>query len=147
MIGRELKVDVERHRAHETELDAKIAEIAELAGKEDPMSIASLRVYRRFRAQLLQSKADVVTKIGKRNEMNERFRELRKQAAREVSNANQWTDDEWNELFMEKFAELIVRECNRTITNNGIATSEHDQCVRRDCVNEILDNFGINTLL
>ena len=45
-------------------------------------------------------------------EMNERIRELRKQAAREVSNANQWTnDDEWNELFMEKFAELIVREC------------------------------------
>ena len=66
MIGRELKADVERHRAHETELDAKIAEIAELAGKEDPMSIASLRVYRRFRAQLLQSKADVVTKIGKK---------------------------------------------------------------------------------
>jgi hypothetical protein len=43
---------------------------------------------------------------------NERIDELRKQAAREVSNANQWTnDDEWNELFMEKFAELIVREC------------------------------------
>jgi hypothetical protein len=44
--------------------------------------------------------------------MNERIKELRKQAAREVSNANQWTnDDEWNELFMEKFAELIVKEC------------------------------------
>jgi hypothetical protein len=58
-----LKADVERHRVHEQELDAKIAE---LEGKDDPMSIASLRVYRRFRAQLLQSKADVVTKIGKR---------------------------------------------------------------------------------
>jgi hypothetical protein len=57
-----LKADVERHRAHEAELDAKIAE---LEGKEDPMSVASLRVYRRFRAQLLQSKADVVNKIGK----------------------------------------------------------------------------------
>ena len=44
--------------------------------------------------------------------MNERIKELRKQAAREVSNANLWTnDDEWNELFMEKFAELIVWEC------------------------------------
>ena len=44
--------------------------------------------------------------------MNERIKELRKQAAREVSNANQWTnDDEWTELFMEKFAELIVKEC------------------------------------
>jgi phytoene/squalene synthetase len=58
-----VKADVERHRAHEAELDAKIAE---LEGKEDPMSIAALRVYRRFRAQLLQSKADVVNKIGKK---------------------------------------------------------------------------------
>ncbi len=60
---RGLKADVERHRLHEAELDAKIAE---LEGKTDPMSITSLRVYRRFRAQLLQSKAEVVTKIGKR---------------------------------------------------------------------------------
>jgi hypothetical protein len=61
---RGLKADVERHRAKEAELDARIAE---LEGKDDPMSIAALKVYRRFRAQLLQSKADVVTKIGKKN--------------------------------------------------------------------------------
>ena len=59
-----LKADVERHRAKEAELDARIAE---LEGKDDPMSIAALRVYRRFRAQLLQSKAEVVSKIGKKN--------------------------------------------------------------------------------
>ena len=58
-----LKADVERHRAKEAELDARIAE---LEGKDDPMSIAALRVYRRFRAQLQQSKADVVSKIGKK---------------------------------------------------------------------------------
>jgi phytoene/squalene synthetase len=58
-----LKADVNRHREHEAKLDARIAE---LEGKDDPMSIAALRVYRRFRAQLLQSKADVVNKIGKR---------------------------------------------------------------------------------
>lgn len=57
-----LKADVERHRAHEAKLDARIAE---LEAKDDPMSVAALRVYRRFRAQLLQSKAEVVTKIGK----------------------------------------------------------------------------------
>ena len=57
-----LKADIERHRAKEAELDAKIAE---LEGKDDPMSIAALRVYRRFRAQLLQSKAEIVAKIGK----------------------------------------------------------------------------------
>ena len=58
-----LKDDVNRHRAKEAELDARIAE---LEGKDDPMSIAALRVYRRFRTQLLQSKAEVVSKIGKR---------------------------------------------------------------------------------
>ena len=58
-----LKADVERHRAKEAELDARIAE---LETKDDPMSIAALRVYRRFRTQLLQSKADVVSKIGKK---------------------------------------------------------------------------------
>ena len=58
-----LKDDVNRHRAKEAELDARIAE---LEGKDDPMSVAALRVYRRFRAQLLQSKAEVVSKIGKR---------------------------------------------------------------------------------
>lgn len=58
-----LKDDVNRHRAKEAELDARIAE---LEGKEDPMSVAALRVYRSFRAQLLQSKAEVVEKIGKR---------------------------------------------------------------------------------
>ena len=58
-----LKADVNRHRAKEAELDARIAE---LEGKDDPMSIAALRTYRRFRAQLLQSKAEVVSKIGKR---------------------------------------------------------------------------------
>jgi hypothetical protein len=58
-----VKADVERHRAKEAELDARIAELE--ARPEDPMAIAALRTYRRFRAQLLQSKADVVNKIGK----------------------------------------------------------------------------------
>jgi hypothetical protein len=60
-----VKADVERHRAKEAELDAKIAEL-ESKVEPDPMDIAALRVYRRFRAQLLQSKADVVAKIGKK---------------------------------------------------------------------------------
>ena len=58
-----VKADVERHRAKEAELDARIAELE--ARPEDPMAVAALRTYRRFRAQLLQSKAEVVTKIGK----------------------------------------------------------------------------------
>jgi hypothetical protein len=59
-----LKDDVNRHRTKEAEMDAKIAELE--AKGDDPMAIAALRVYRRFRAQLLQSKAEVVTKIGKK---------------------------------------------------------------------------------
>jgi hypothetical protein len=58
-----LKADVERHRAKEAELDARIAELE--SRPNDPMAVAALRVYRRFRAQLLQSKAEVVNKIGK----------------------------------------------------------------------------------
>lgn len=59
-----LKADVERHRAKEAELDARIAELE--ARPDDPMAVAALRTYRRFRAQLLQSKAEIVTKIGKK---------------------------------------------------------------------------------
>lgn len=58
-----LKADVQRHRAKEAELDAKIAE---LEGKDDPMSVAALRTYRHLRAQLLQSKAEVVSTLGKK---------------------------------------------------------------------------------
>jgi hypothetical protein len=58
-----LNADIERHRVKEQEL---IAKIAELEGKDDPISIASLRVYRRFLVQLQTSKAEVVAKIGKK---------------------------------------------------------------------------------
>ena len=58
-----LNADIERHRAKEKELESKIAE---LEGKEDPMSIAALRVYRRFLYQLQVSKVEVVSKIGKK---------------------------------------------------------------------------------
>jgi hypothetical protein len=58
-----LKADVERHRAKEKEYTDKIAE---LEGSEDPMDIARLRVYRRFINQLQHSKAEVVSKIGKK---------------------------------------------------------------------------------
>ena len=58
-----LKADVERHRAKEKEYMDKITE---LEGKEDPMSIAALRVYRRHLNLLQNSKADVVNQIGKK---------------------------------------------------------------------------------
>jgi hypothetical protein len=76
--------------------------------------------------------------------MNERIKELRKQAAREVSNANQWTnDDEWNELFMEKFAELIVRECLKFVEPDQ--TSGDEWCVTLDeTAQSIKQHFGVD---
>ena len=58
-----LNADIQRHREQEKEL---VVKIAELEGQDDEMSIASLKVYRNFLCQLQQSKADVVTKIGKK---------------------------------------------------------------------------------
>lgn len=60
-----LKADIERHRVQEAKLDAKIAEIENMA-EPSSMDIAALRTYRGLRAQLQQSRADVVTKIGKK---------------------------------------------------------------------------------
>lgn len=59
-----LNADIERHRVEEQRLEVKIAE---LEGKEDPMSIAALRTYRRFLYQLHLSKANVVAQIGKKS--------------------------------------------------------------------------------
>lgn len=50
--------------------------------------------------------------------MNERIRELKQQAAREVADASTWhlsTDEQWNDALSEKFAELIVRECQTVV--------------------------------
>jgi hypothetical protein len=58
-----LKADVERHRAREKEY---VDKITELECKEDPMSVASLRVYRRHLNLLQTSKASVASKIGKK---------------------------------------------------------------------------------
>lgn len=59
-----LKADVERHRAKEAELDALIAEI-EANPEPTDLDLTALRTYRHLRAQLQQSKAEVVNKIGK----------------------------------------------------------------------------------
>lgn len=58
-----LKADVNRHREEQLELESKIKELEALP--QDSMTIAAVRVYRNFLCLLLQSKADVVSKIGK----------------------------------------------------------------------------------
>ena len=58
-----IKADVDRHRAKEQELETRIAD---LEGETDEMSIAALRTYRHLLHQLHLSKAEVVTKIGRK---------------------------------------------------------------------------------
>lgn len=58
-----LNADIERHRQKQAELEAKITE---LEGKTDGSSIIYLNTYRHLLNQLLQSKAEVTSKIGKK---------------------------------------------------------------------------------
>jgi hypothetical protein len=68
--------------------------------------------------------------------MNQRLQELREQAAKEVFKANQWTnEDEWNDLYMEKFAELIVQEC----ANVGERYADGNY----EVYNQIMAHFGL----
>ena len=60
-----LNADIERHRAKEAELRAKIAELQQ-DDQSDPMVKACLRTYRNFLYQLELSKAEVVNLIGKK---------------------------------------------------------------------------------
>ncbi len=58
-----VNADINRHRVEELELRAKIAQLESIETPSDFESCA-LRVYRSFLNQLLQSKAEVVSKLG-----------------------------------------------------------------------------------
>jgi len=65
--------------------------------------------------------------------MNERIREVWIKAAREDSDPDNW---DTQEQFIERFAELIVRECIKTYNDDGYQT-EHEQDQR------VLKHFGV----
>jgi hypothetical protein len=58
-----VNADIERHRAKEKEY---LERIAELEGKEDPMSIAALRMYRRHLNTLRNNMALIVNQLGRK---------------------------------------------------------------------------------
>lgn len=62
-----LNADIERHRKAQQELEQKIAEL-EKEDTIDPNREFYLRVYRNALCILLQSKAEVVAKLGKTKE-------------------------------------------------------------------------------
>lgn len=60
-----LNADIDRHRAKEQELVEMIARLEKIEQPSE-MDVACLRTYRHFLYQLELSKAEVVTKIGKK---------------------------------------------------------------------------------
>lgn len=67
---RGLNADIERHTKAESDLRQKI-ETLEMKLQENPhckMTKSSLKAYREFLNVLLQSKAEVVSKIGRKNQ-------------------------------------------------------------------------------
>ena len=78
--------------------------------------------------------------------MNERIRELAAQAEKLADEAtNAYNDDTgnwrkvWNEVYDEKFAELIIRECAQVCINlQDIPATEP-----RHCAEDIKIHFGV----
>jgi len=75
--------------------------------------------------------------------MNERIKELIRQAESTANEGIGFDGQEYTDILMEKFAELIVKECVQvtleTIYNNGIGNSE-------DCLivgNTVAEHFGV----
>lgn len=62
-----VKMDVERHREKQNELEQTIAHLDCAVGVDpsDEGSVVALRTYRHLLCQLLDSKANAVSKIGK----------------------------------------------------------------------------------
>lgn len=58
-----MNADIERHRAKEKDLRMKIES---LASATDAMSIASLKAYQNSLNHLIESKANLTSKIGKK---------------------------------------------------------------------------------
>ena len=78
--------------------------------------------------------------------MNERIKELMEQAEQASSNA---CYDEPNQLYLmnyviEKFAELIVRECAEIARNADLEDVDGgDSAVLRAAANQIKEHFGV----
>jgi len=66
--------------------------------------------------------------------MNERIKELAKEAAREMNETGTYSEPK----FQEKFAELIVRECA------DIALTEAQSTGNFDTFNKIVKHFGVS---
>jgi hypothetical protein len=75
--------------------------------------------------------------------MNERIRQLSRQAA---DYANTYSDagaDVWFEIYNKKFAELIVKECVQVCSDRGANHDELYSAWADDCSKRIGKHFGV----
>ena len=81
-------------------------------------------------------------KIQGKHRMNERIREVWIKAAREDSDPDNW---DTQEQFIERFAELIVRECMDIARNVGNISEPDDWALDRcyEIEQRIQDRFGV----
>lgn len=59
-----LNADIDRHRLEQKKLEEKLAELE--SQEMTKMNVRMIRTYRNFLCQLQQSKAEVVSKLGKK---------------------------------------------------------------------------------
>jgi hypothetical protein len=72
--------------------------------------------------------------------MNERIKELAKQASIDVRHIEKHADEEFSDQ-LEKFAELIVKECAAT----ALALQQWPASEPHHCASDILIHFGLST--
>lgn len=60
-----LKADIQRHREEQLDLEKRIAEI-ESNPNPSQMELRSVKAYRHFLCKLLQSKADLLERLGRK---------------------------------------------------------------------------------
>jgi hypothetical protein len=72
--------------------------------------------------------------------MNERIRELAEQAEAAAYEIFDRQGKMYGEIVLEKFAELIVRECATMCINEGRA---HDQWFGSHCAITVKEHFGV----
>jgi hypothetical protein len=71
--------------------------------------------------------------------MNERIRQLAEQAKKNEPFECSYTKDQW----LEKFAELIVKECMEVASPNYMSTPEDSVYYVEQAIIRIADHFGV----
>lgn len=77
--------------------------------------------------------------------MNERIRKLWDEAAESTAAYPSGQNNSWETQvnFMEKFAELIVRECMEVASPNYMSTPEDSVYYVEQAINRIAKHFGV----